>query len=99
VLEVRSEVTGGQALLAIYPNPVSVGAKARLSFVVESHTWARVDVFDALGRVVRSGFNGEVSGGNVQQVSLDVSGLPGGTYYTKLTSAVGTETRALNVIR
>lgn len=79
-----------------YPNPAS----AATSIALEAGRSARVrvDVFDALGRRVRTLHDGPVRAGIVTFV-LETDGLPNGTYFVRASSSGATETTSVVVQR
>jgi len=69
-------------ITALYPNPTTSQAVLELNTLVFSDG-ARIDIFDALGHLVRSG-RPERLGSNPVRVALDVSGLAAGTYIVRV---------------
>ena len=58
---------------------------------------ATLAIYDALGREVARPVDGAVSGS--VEAAFDASGLPAGLYVARLTTATGTETVRLSVVR
>ena len=81
--------------LTVYPNPTA--GSATLRFAVAEQAEATLVVYDALGREVARPVDGAVSG--VVEASFDGSALPAGLYVARLTTAAGTETVRLSVVR
>lgn len=69
-----------------YPNPVS-----GILHIDSNETIEAVSVFDVLGQLIKS------QEANAQQISLDFSGLPSGSYFIKAQS--GKEIKTLRVIK
>ena len=81
--------------LTAYPNPTA--GSATLRFAVAEQAEATLVVYDALGREVARPVDGAVSG--VVEAAFDGSDLPAGLYVARLTTAGGTETVRLSVVR
>ena len=81
--------------LTVYPNPTA--SQATLRFAVAEQAEATLVVYDALGREVARPVEGAVSG--VVEASFDGSDLPAGLYVARLTTAQGSETVRLSVVR
>lgn len=83
------------------PNPTGSGTV--LTFGMAQTAYVRVELFDVLGTVVRGpssavrGFEEYLGVGN-HSVPLDMSTLPSGTYYARLTTAYG-ETRTVQIVK
>ena len=75
--------TQGFEILSISPNPTAGEATIRVNALVFSDG-ARIDLFDGIGRLVRSG-PAERIGSNPVRIRLDVAGLPAGAYTIRLT--------------
>lgn len=75
--------TGEFSITAVYPNPVVESAIIEVSALVFS-TGARLDLFDGLGRLVRSEQAVRV-GSNPVLVRFGVEGLAAGTYLVRIT--------------
>ncbi len=66
----------------MYPNPFA--GQATLRFAVPEARPVRVEVFDGLGRRVRTLYDGTPEAGAVQAVTLDGAALPSGVYLVRL---------------
>ena len=66
-----------------YPNPTS--GQLTTGFTLERPARVTVALLDMMGRPVRQLFSGQLGAGD-QSVRADVSGLPTGTYFLRLTS-------------
>jgi len=69
---------------SIYPNP-SNGATA-VEFISKVDTQIHLDVYDAIGNNVAKLFAGNIKGGILNKVILDVTGMPSGMYFVRLSS-------------
>ncbi len=88
---------GAAALaLAVRPNP-SPGVPV-LSYTLAADADVRLAVFDALGREVAV-VTARAQSAGVHTASLDTSDLPPGVYVARLTTAAGTATVPLTVVR
>ena len=84
------------ALGAPYPNPFR--QEAAMTYRLPAAADVRLDVFDALGRQVRTLVDGRRPAGE-HQASLQASGLPPGLYVVRLTASGQTATRRLVRVR
>lgn len=82
-------------LAAPFPNPATGRATVRYA-LPERHT-ATIRLFDLLGRRVRTVVQGQREGRHEQ--TLDLSGLPSGTYFLRLRAGEHTRTRKLTVMQ
>jgi hypothetical protein len=84
------------ALAQNYPNPFNPATT--VTWTVAAAGKVSVKVYDLLGREVATLFDGiAVPGG--QSAVWDASGLPGGVYYVRLTSASSTDVRSMALVR
>ena len=84
-----ASVKGGGAAFAVSPNPAH--GEVSVTLTEASERGAELRLHDAAGREV---LRRELSAGT-RRATLEVSGLPAGTYFVTLTTAVGTGTRRL----
>ena len=84
-----ASVKGGGAAFAVSPNPAH--GEVSVTLAEASERGAELRLHDAAGREV---LRRELSAGT-RRATLEVSGLPAGTYFVTLTTAVGTGTRRL----
>jgi hypothetical protein len=68
--------------LAAYPNPAN--AQATVSFRAPLDGQARMDVYNEMGQLVTTIYNGSVQGGQLYAVSLKTQGLTSGLYTCRL---------------
>ncbi len=80
-----------------WPNPFNPSTTLR--FAVREAQPVQVILFDALGRRVRTLFDGAVPAGEMQTLRIDGSGLPSGVYFVRLTGAVETAMQRLTLLR
>ena len=84
-----ASVKGGGAAFAVSPNPAH--GEVAVTLAEASERGAELRLHDAAGREV---LRRELSAGT-RRATLEVSGLPAGTYFVTLTTAAGTGTRRL----
>jgi len=65
----------------VYPNPIN--ESALLEFYMKEYGSVQVDIIDLSGRVYKSLYFGEKSGG-LQQIPINTEQLPAGIYFVKL---------------
>ncbi|SOC78729.1 Por secretion system C-terminal sorting domain-containing protein [Salinimicrobium sediminis] len=73
--------------MSVSPNPVSTEALVRFTFNTDAS--AMVEVFDFSNRKVAGLFNGKVTANQVNEVTLNRDGLPGGSYFVKVSASNG----------
>ncbi|MDX1752785.1 MAG: MBG domain-containing protein, partial [Salinimicrobium sediminis] len=73
--------------MSVSPNPVSTEALVRFTFNADAS--AMVEVFDFSNRKVAGLFNGKVTANQVNEVTLNRDGLPGGSYFVKVSASNG----------
>lgn len=79
------DMTGAIEVQAAFPNPFAPETSVRFR-VAEAQT-VRVVLFDAIGRAVRTLFDGPVAGGHYETVRVDGADLPGGIYVVRVEGA------------
>lgn len=84
VLRIPSSADG-MTLDAVHPHPVMGGAQASIGFTLPADAPARLALYDAAGRHVRTMRDGLTAAGS-HAVQLDLAGLPSGVYYCTLES-------------
>ncbi|MEM9996695.1 MAG: T9SS type A sorting domain-containing protein [Bacteroidota bacterium] len=80
-----------------YPNPVADAATVR--FTAPQSAPVRVDLYDALGRRVRTLYDATPDFGETVTLRLDTAGLAGGLYVLRALSPDGPHTARLTIIR
>jgi ELWxxDGT repeat protein len=83
-------------LRSVYPNPTTRRATVEVAVPTEAEE-ARLELFDLLGRTVRTIATGIKSGRTTQ--TLEVSDLSPGVYFLRLRAAGTTTTQKLTVVR
>jgi hypothetical protein len=94
--EVDGLVPGAFALGQNYPNPFN--PSTQIEFALQKNSYARLAVYDALGREVATLVDGELSAG-AHVRSFDASGLAGGVYFYRLSSGTFNETRRMLLLK
>jgi hypothetical protein len=84
-------------LLGTYPNPARTQATVRLAIPEAAAADARLQLYDVLGRRVRSVDLGQKPGRQVW--TLDVGGLASGVYFLRLRAGDATKTQRLTVVK
>ncbi|PEN08714.1 hypothetical protein CRI93_02850 [Longimonas halophila] len=82
-------------LLPTYPNPVR--SQATVRFAVPERQDVRIDLYDLMGRRIRTVVDTNVEGRTEAQ--LDVSDLASGTYFLRMQTKGHTETQRITVVR
>lgn len=98
ILSASSPATGRLALLPPYPHPLHVHANGTVAFSVERPGMARLSIFDALGRRLRTVFDGETSAG-LRRCTIGTEGLAAGIYQLVLEAAGGRRTQTILITR
>ena len=83
---------GPVALEGNYPNPFR--NQTRIRFNAPAATNVRLEVFDVQGKRVRVLLDAAVQAGQ-QEVSFHADGLPSGTYFYRLTTNGGVQTKSM----
>jgi hypothetical protein len=84
VMDVAEQAPREFALHQNYPNPFNPTTEIRFS--VETSGPATVKLYNTVGQVVRTLFDGEAEAGRYVRISVDASGLASGTYMYVLQS-------------
>jgi lysyl endopeptidase len=82
----------------IYPNPLQGGA-ATVTFAAPAPGPVVVQVFDVLGRRVRTLFDQSVAADDTQRVQLSPERLASGVYFVRIRAGGRIETRRLVIVR
>lgn len=80
-----------------YPNPAR--DLSRLEIRSDRPQQVQLALYDAIGRRVRSIFDGSVAGGELRRLEVAVGDLPAGAYLLRLTTEGAVASRALIVLR
>lgn len=98
--EVEVQVTLDQPLVFEPPYPNPVRAQATVRFGTRDGGPARMELYDALGRHVRTLYSGETTGDEMHMHRIETSGLSSGLYLLRLTGPNGeTQVRSMTVVR
>jgi hypothetical protein len=82
-------------LLGTHPNPAQ--SRATVRFAVPETQAVTLRLYDVLGRQVRTVQQGALEGR--QELQVDLSGLPSGTYFVRLRAEDHVRTQRLTVVR
>lgn len=92
-----SELTEAYMLSAAYPNPLR--EQATFELTVREGQEMLVEVYDILGRRVQTLFDGPLSAGTTENLMLDASRLPSGTYIIRALGEHFVATQRVTVVR
>lgn len=81
-----------------YPNPFNPTTTIKFSIPAETHGRTTLQVFDILGREVKTLVNKNFSSGNYE-VNFDASNLPSGIYYYRLEAGDYSESRKMILLK
>ncbi|MBN8571451.1 MAG: T9SS type A sorting domain-containing protein [Ignavibacteria bacterium] len=77
----NSSVAGDFSLEQNYPNPFNPSTK--ISFTIQQNSFAKLTVFDIMGREISTLVNGQLTAGT-HSIDFNASAFPSGVYYYKL---------------
>lgn len=97
IVEASVEVPTEFLLNAAYPNPFN--PSTTVSFAVAREQTVTLSLFDASGRFVETLYSGVASAQELQQVTVDGSGLASGTYMIRLEGAGFFETTDILLVK
>ena len=89
--------TVGVTMEAARPNPFTDATTLR--FAVEADQPVTVDVYDAVGRLVLTAYDGEAVADQWEDVRIEAGDLPAGTYVVRLTGTTARGTTQIAVLR
>lgn len=92
-----AHMPNGYLLEPVYPNPFST--TAAVGFAVTRAQRVDLALYDALGRRVRTLFNGTAEANARLEVVLDGRSLPSGLYLVRLTGTGFSTTRRVTLLR
>ncbi|NNE46141.1 MAG: CHRD domain-containing protein [Rhodothermales bacterium] len=90
------EIPGQFVLKENYPNPFN--PSTTITFDLDASGDVKLEVFDILGRHLRTLINGQMSAGQYR-VDFDAADLPSGTYVTTLSSDGRRQSRSMVLLR
>jgi len=96
-MSVANDVNNSFELFEPYPNPANNGT-VEISFNMIKAGYAKVTVNDAMGRIIATPFEGQVSTG-FKGFNLNTTNFATGTYYINVSVGNYTSTKILNVIK
>jgi len=96
-MSVANDVNNSFELFEPYPNPANNGT-VEISFNMIKAGYAKVTVNDAMGRIIATPFEGQVSTG-FKGFNLNTTNFATGTYYINVSVGNNTSTKILNVIK
>jgi hypothetical protein len=92
-------VAGRRAVHLRAPNPLRAGHAATLTVRAAASGEVRAELFDIMGRRLRTLHRGTAAQGAVIRTSVDTGDLASGTYFLRITGAGLAETVKLSVVR
>jgi hypothetical protein len=96
-VEVQIELGSVYTLTGAYPNPFQ--AQTRMQLRVRETQHVRIDVFDYLGRRVKTLHDAVVPADQIQPILLDGQGLPSGAYFVRAVGEDFRVTRTLTLVK
>lgn len=94
----ETEAGGEAAIRALFPNPVAGSASAQLVVTTPRSEHVTVRVYDTLGRLVATAFDGPTGAASETRVALPARLAPG-TYLVRVAGETFVSTRPLTVVR
>ena len=98
VVEATVALGGAYVLDPLFPNPAAQG-RATVRFGVEDARPVTVALYDAMGRRVRTLYQGTPDAGRLTTTTLRTDGLASGVYFVRLVGDGFQTTRRLTVVR
>jgi len=98
VLTVMRSAAPTAALIAAWPNPVRRGSDATLRVRGSSDGAMRVVMHDALGRKIRTLFEGTSPSGSTRMLTVHTDGLPAGMYFLRMDETIGSRILRLHIL-
>ena len=80
-----------------YPNPVRT--RGTVEVQVEDPTETTVELYNLLGQRMETLYDGTLRPGAPTRLRLRADDLPSGTYFVRVRTPAGTETRRVSVVR
>jgi hypothetical protein len=93
----NDEVPSDYTINRAYPNPFS--SSSTVEFSVTKSQQINAAVFNAIGQKVGDVFSGFVASGNREQVRIDASDLPNGSYFVRIQGDDFVSTQTITVVR
>ena len=98
VVAVMRNGSPATALIDAWPNPVRRGTDATLRLRGSRGGTMRVVMHDALGRKIRTLFDGTSRNGSERVLTVSTEGLPAGMYFLRMDEAFGSRIRRLHIL-
>jgi photosystem II stability/assembly factor-like uncharacterized protein len=92
----NTSVPNSYALQQNYPNPFN--PSTTIKFSVPNSGYVSLKVHDALGKVVKTVIDGDLTAGNYREI-IDLTGLPSGVYFYSLISGDYKETKKMMLVK
>jgi hypothetical protein len=83
---------------SLSPNPAIAGTMVDLQLDIESQDWARIQLLDASGKIVRPVFEGQLISGQ-SALTIETGGLTPGMYFVQLLTQKGSAVQKLVLTR
>ncbi len=96
-VEVEVRLQEAMALSPVAPNPVQ--GQSTITMTVRETQPVQAALYDALGRRVRTLYDGELSGQQPKTLTIDASSLASGTYFVRVRSKSSIQTTRVVVVR
>jgi hypothetical protein len=90
-------IPNGMLLINNYPNPFN--PTTNVTFTVPATGNATVRVYNALGQIVATLFDGVATAGEVHRAAFNATPLAGGVYFARLTSGGASQMRKMIVVK
>lgn len=95
VYQVEVALSEPLQLFAPYPNPAS--DVVTVSFVADADSQGKLELYNLTGRKVHTVQEGRYKRGALSSTDLDVSSLPAGMYFVRLSAGARVQTQALTI--
>jgi hypothetical protein len=93
---VNSEIPETYKLMQNYPNPFNPSTK--IKFQLPKQGFAKIEVFDEMGRSVKTLLNENMQAGNFE-VDFNAENIPSGVYFYRLSTKEFSDTKKLILIK
>ena len=97
IVEAEIRLDEGHAVGKPYPNPAR--QQAKLEVAVRESQPVRIELYDVLGRHIRTIHDQELSGQRTRRVRIETRALSSGLYFVRVKGSNFTKTRRLTVVR
>lgn len=93
------QVLNGEAVIVTAPYPNPAVSSSRMNISVADGQMVSVRVYDLMGRLVSTAFEGQIEGSFAQEVTIDASTLASGLYMIRVEGQNFASTQQLTVVR